>query len=51
MLVWYGESAYAWKEQNLQDEPDYEYLQEFFAMPMQDASDIMYDRLPVSNFY
>jgi protein transport protein SEC23 len=51
VLVWYGENAYGWKEQNLQDEPDYEYLKEFFEMPMQDASDIMYDRLPISNFY
>lgn len=51
VLVWYGESVYGWKEQNLQDEPEYEYLKEFFAMPLQDASDIMYDRLPVSNFY
>jgi protein transport protein SEC23 len=51
VLVWYGENVYAWKEQNLQEEPDYEYLRDFFAMPMQDASEIMYDRLPVSNFY
>lgn len=51
VLVWYGESAYGWKEQNLQEEPEYEYLKEFFAMPLQDASDIMYDRLPISNFY
>ena len=51
VLVWYGESAYGWKEQNLQEEPYYEYLQEFFSMPMRDASDIVYDKTPVSNFY
>lgn len=51
VLVWYGESVYGWKEQNLHEEPDYEYLKDLFEMPMQDASDIMYDRLPVSNFY
>jgi hypothetical protein len=35
----------------LQEEPDYEYLRDFFANPLQDASEIMYDRIPVSNFY
>ena len=32
-------------------DPEYEYLTDIFENPMKDASEIIYDRLPVSNFY
>lgn len=35
----------------MQEDPEYEYLKDFFSIPLQDASEIMYDRIPSSNFY
>ncbi len=51
VLIWYGESVQSWREQKLEEDPQYEYLAELFRAPMQDAQEIMYDRIPCSNFY
>ncbi len=51
VLIWYGESVQSWREQKLDEDPQYEYLTELFRAPMQDAQEIMYDRIPCSNFY
>ena len=51
VLVWYGPHIKDWKDQNLVEDPEYEYLKDLFDAPMADAGEIMYDRLPASNFY
>ena len=51
VIVWNGEHIQGWKEENLNEDPEYEYLTDIFENPMKDASEIIYDRLPVSNFY
>ena len=34
----------------MDEDPQYEYLGELFKAPMEDVGDIIYDRLPVSNY-
>lgn len=51
VIIWYGEHIQGWKQQKLNEDPDYAYLNNLFEAPMNDASEIIYDRLPISNFY
>lgn len=51
VIVWFGEHIQGWKEDKMNEDPEYEYLTELFEAPVRDASEIIYDRLPVSNFY
>lgn len=38
VIVWFGEHIYDWKESKLNEDPEYEYLNELFDAPMRDAS-------------
>jgi protein transport protein SEC23 len=51
VLVWYGEYIYQWKKDKVNEQEEYAYLNELFNNPIEDSSSIIYDRLPVSNFY
>jgi protein transport protein SEC23 len=51
VIVWYGEFIKGWKDQKLNEDPEYAYLTNLFESPLRDAGQIMYDRIPISNYY
>ena len=51
VLVWYGEHVYQWKLDKVYEQEEYAYLNDLFTNPVNDASSIMYERVPVPNFY
>ena len=51
VIVWFGNSIQQWKENKYDEDPEYEYLKELFDAPMRDAKEIIYDRMPISNFF
>lgn len=38
VIVWNGEHIQGWKEDRLNEDPEYEYLNDIFEVPMRDAS-------------
>lgn len=51
VLVWYGSHIYTWKQDKVFEQEEYSYLTELFTNPIDDSSSIMYERVPVPNFY
>lgn len=51
VLVWYGEHIHQWKKDRVNEQEEYAYLNELFNNPMEDSSAVIYERIPVSNFY
>eukprot|EP00474_Spongospora_subterranea_P008729 CRZ09187.1 hypothetical protein [Spongospora subterranea] len=50
VILWHGESVAQWKNDGLDQDPNYLYLKEFFSMASDDANSFMTSRFPAPLF-
>lgn len=50
ICIWHGNSVCEWRDQGLQDDPDYENIKNMLELPQESAQEIIMDRLPVPKY-
>lgn len=50
VILWHGESVASWKKSGLDQDPNYDYLKEFFQMARSDADAFIANRFPAPLF-